>query len=113
MSNVIKFTPKKAAKPSPEEVAALLAQEEGEYLDETIEHFIIQAISKFVDMDKEILLKEDVDNSKMIAFLRETLFATLQMYKGVYHPLQSLASELVEFTEDPESENIQVDKIGE
>lgn len=112
MTNVVQFIPKKpvVVLPTPAQLEEQQLQEENDFIDKFIEQYIVDAVSNFVDLEEAVLLEEGSDKSnKMIAFLRETLIATLHLLQGKEHPLHALADELVEFTDDPEIKEIELD----
>lgn len=111
MSNVIQFTPKRTPpKITAEMVEGVQEQAQNKFIDETIEHYIIDAVNNFVDMEEDDApLMSDENSSKMIAFLRESLVATLHMLQSKEHPLHLLANELVEFTDTEETKEKDID----
>lgn len=111
MSNVIQFNPKKhLPRVTDEMIEEMQLQDQNEFIDKTIEYYIIEAIDKFVDIEKDnVPLMSDDSSSKMIAFLRESLVATLHMLQNKEHPLHLLANELVEFTDTQETKEKDID----
>jgi hypothetical protein len=111
MSNIIQFNPKSRSIPATaEEIMQKQIQEEEDFIDSYVERFIVDAASRFVDLDEHDLpIKFGDEPSKMLAFLRESLIATLHLLQSKEHPLHEVAEELVEFTDSEEIKEINIE----
>jgi hypothetical protein len=107
-NNVIQFSPKK--KPlTPEQLIDLQLVAEEEYLDNTVEEFLIDAIENMAGVDVNMLLSNDEGVAKSIAFLRENMRAVIYRLQNKEHELHELADDIIEFTDNPNSIEITLD----
>lgn len=111
MSNVIKFVPKNNSSVPipPGDLEALDRFREEEFVDKYVEQFIVESILTFEDAEKDKLLANDIQTAKMIAFLRETLLATLYLFREKPHDMQDFAYDVVEFAENVDVQEIDLD----
>jgi len=105
MSNIIKFIPK------PKPVSATPTQEEliESFIDEQLENFIVDCADSFEDVQEHILISDNDKFSKIAAFLRETMIATLYALQDKEHDIQDIADQLVEFNDNARVQEITVD----
>ena len=103
MDNVIKFPGRK-----PQQTQPTLTKEEieinqkDECLDRCLQYFIIDVIENLDDVDPDILMSDDIETQKMIAFLRETMVSTIDMLQNKKHDIQKIASDVIYFSDEEE-----------
>ena len=81
------------------------------FVDTTIEQFLIESIRNIDGIDIDQLTKEDYKTQKVLAFLRETMVATIKKLQNEEHGIQEIAYDVIYFTEDAEERIIDLEDV--
>lgn len=71
--------------------------------DDSVQEFLLTVVRNVPDVDIDLLMKDDYHTQKVLAFLRETMISTIKKLQNEEHGIQSIAYDVIYFSEDEEN----------
>ena len=82
-----------------------------EIADDTIQEFLLTVVKNVEDIDQNLLLSDDYHTQKVLAFLRETMIATIKKLQNEEHGIHDIAYDVIYFSEDSEEKIIDLEDM--